>query len=239
MTGWQGLYSSSGVLRDIDAWQGGPGGYAQSGVGYALGPNGKDCGIYGTYYAWGYFDRAPALDSCVTGYDVHQEALETEMVNGAGGSSSGVAIAVGSARATGQAKRPAVMVFDPSTGTRSTRILPGSGDLRAIAFDQPWGPASGSGSAWVAVGSKPLLGANVATIYRSTDRGQTWTAVTPPSGTKSLNDVAYHDAGFVAVGDGGRILHSTDGATWTVGPSPMTAFGIPGSGSVRAIAVDR
>jgi hypothetical protein len=58
-------------------------------------------------------------------------------------------------------------------------------------------------------------------MLKSTDSGATWTAAASGS-TSTLRSVAGISR-FVAVGDGGTILTSTDLTTWTAATSPTTS----------------
>jgi photosystem II stability/assembly factor-like uncharacterized protein len=100
-----------------------------------------------------------------------------------------------------------------STWTSATSV-PGSASLYGVVY---------SSGKWVAVGTNGA-------IYVSTDSGANWAV---PSGTYStvtqrLNGVAAYGTSFVAVGDGGTVVTSADGATW----SSQT---LPGSANLYAV----
>lgn len=75
-------------------------------------------------------------------------------------------------------------------------------------------------------------------IYTSPD-GITWTA-RPTGVTSMLQDVAWKDGVFVAVGSAGTVLTSADGATWTPQAAPVAGWpeinGVAASGG-RFVAV--
>jgi hypothetical protein len=75
--------------------------------------------------------------------------------------------------------------------------------------------SAGNGSQWVAVGGTP--GAGV--IVGSQD-GSVWSSATP--GTNILYGVTYGNNQFVAVGESGRILTSTNGQTWNLATNKYT-----------------
>ena len=92
-----------------------------------------------------------------------------------------------------------------------------------------------------AAGSFAAVGAG-GTIFTSSD-GKTWAQQTPPTGfTDNLNAVTGYAAyqnnpgnpglRWVAVGDGGTSIYSTDGITWTAG---STATANPSNYALRAI----
>ena len=57
--------------------------------------------------------------------------------------------------------------------------------------------------------------ASAAQICYSVD-GRTWTAATFPAGVPQVRDVVFGAGKFLAVADGGNVLTSTDGITWTL-----------------------
>lgn len=95
------------------------------------------------------------------------------------------------------------------------------------------------GSTWVAVGAG-------GTMFKSSDAGVTWTAAT--SGTTSTLRGLGGSGRFVAVGDGGTIVTSTDLNTWTAATSPTTAvlrrvvvgnqFVVVGDGGTALLSLD-
>lgn len=76
-----------------------------------------------------------------------------------------------------------------------------------------------AGSTYVAVGS-PSTSLTAGGIARSTD-GLTWATATPAGPLLALESVAFGAGRFVAVGRAGTMLHSIDGAIWSVLP-PLT-----------------
>jgi hypothetical protein len=79
-----------------------------------------------------------------------------------------------------------------------------------------------SGSLFLAVGDSGAI--------ETTSDGITWSSVLAANSTVNLNGVVYANGRYVAVGDGGTLLISTDnGFTWV----PQTLFGV---GTLRAIA---
>ena len=106
-------------------------------------------------------------------------------------------------------------------------------DILAIAY---------GGGRWVA-------GSEDGKMAYSTDNGVTWTAVanstiwnvgTSSTGvilTASIQDIAYGNNRFVAVGGGGRMAYSSDGVSWTAGAENILGTSIYGTGNgITAIA---
>lgn len=128
-------------------------------------------------------------------------------------------------------------------GTASVAVVPrlageiwnaggsfGAATMRGITY----GIASGASTySYVAVG-------DTGNIYASDDysgfKALAWTAKRTGSG--ALNAVLYTLSKFIAVGEGGSVLYSTDIATWTAGTSSTTKNlnAVASSGSV-AVAV--
>ena len=81
-----------------------------------------------------------------------------------------------------------------------------------------------AGGRFVAVGQNtdPVSRAPVVPVQLSTD-GVTWTRAAPNAAFGQLNEVAFGQGQYVAVGDGGRILTSPDAAAWTARTSGSTA----------------
>lgn len=74
------------------------------------------------------------------------------------------------------------------------------------------------------------LGASAAQIGYSPD-GRTWRAATFPAGVPETRDVTYGNGQFVAVGDGGTVMRSTDGINWTFAT-------VPGAPDFRFVTFD-
>ena len=68
-----------------------------------------------------------------------------------------------------------------------------------------------SGETYVAVGGEGTAG-----IFESEDLS-TWTRRDPGGDEPPLADVVWNGTEFLAVGDGGRVLTSSDGASWEEG----------------------
>ncbi len=82
-------------------------------------------------------------------------------------------------------------------------------------------------------------------VLRSTDNGVTWATNTPAPGlaTNGLNYVAYINSQFVAVGYGGAVIYSANGASWSdasyTADSGSAFFGVTyGSGGYVLSGVD-
>jgi hypothetical protein len=87
-------------------------------------------------------------------------------------------------------------------------------DLHGVAYGVPSLPSAifpGFGF-FVAAGTN---GALFSGIVSSADGSLTWTQSNNSPTTENLNAVTYNGGRFLAVGSGGTILLSTDGATWT------------------------
>lgn len=97
-----------------------------------------------------------------------------------------------------------------ATWVAATGLPALGGRLNAVCFD------AGTGR-WTAVGRDNSFNPRILT---STD-GNTWTAITAPSGAASLNDVATDGAGnLLAVGDAGTLITSANGGvSWTLSPA--------------------
>ena len=97
---------------------------------------------------------------------------------------------------------------------QSTVNIPSAVNFRSVGFALTGSPAT---ARFVAVGGSTTPSAQ---IYYSQDAyAANWTAATWTTGTAqpsyNLNAVATNGSGFVAVGDGGTILYSTDGVNWS------------------------
>jgi len=212
------------IFRDLDP-QGGGSGVATMVAGSAIPSSGAArCGAIGVIYYTGHPSDATQMqgwDGCISGWNVQFESMDSN------GPSATNYVAVGSATAPGQGVRP--VAYKRSDPGKVTQLLPGEGALKSVQL--------GANGVLVAVGSRKVPGgSNVASIFRSTDDGATWSSIPTPSGAKPLNEVINTLTGFVAVGDGGTILRSTDGLSWSTVAAPQPA---PGAApySLRAIAV--
>ena len=98
-------------------------------------------------------------------------------------------------------------------------------------------------------GGRWVAGSEDGKMAYSTDNGVTWTAVanstiwnvgTSSTGvilTASIQDIAYGNNRFVAVGGGGRMAYSSDGVSWTAGAENILGTSIYGTGNgITAIA---
>ena len=65
-------------------------------------------------------------------------------------------------------------------------------------------------------------GDGTAGIYESADLTN-WTRRDPDGNEPSLNDVVWNGSEFLAVGDGGRVLTSADGAAWDEGSAGVAS----------------
>ena len=108
-------------------------------------------------------------------------------------------------------------VYTATSATNYKRVSAGTSDNRtAVIF---------AGGKFVAVGQAidPLArSAVLAPVMVSTD-GATWTRATANSGFTNLNDIAYGQSRYVAVGDTNGFFTSPDALTWTKGTSPSTS----------------
>ncbi|MFZ4765926.1 MAG: PKD domain-containing protein, partial [Roseimicrobium sp.] len=140
-----------------------------------------------------------------------------------------------------------VTVTDPlstwtqqSVGTTDNlqEVVYGKGRFVAAEY---WGTVfqSWNGTSWTDVGEPPAFdsqpqlafgnnvfvmagkidNASAAQICYSTD-GRSWNAATFPAGVPQVRDVTFANGRFLAVGDGGTVLSSTDGVTWTLTSVP-------------------
>jgi len=81
--------------------------------------------------------------------------------------------------------------------------------------------ASDGGNKLVAIGWDVINDGGI--IFKSEDDGQTWTKVEVKElAGNPLNDIAYGDGKWVAVGAKGKIFYSIDMNTWTLDPSTVT-----------------
>lgn len=219
-TGWTTtgvLGSSSLVYRDADILRPWSNLNLGSGAWYAgsvIGASGRRCGAFAESSGPTIVDN-PAANVCIPGYDVSFEAIDTMHGNFH-------IFAVGSATSSGQPTRPVVMSIPNSLTSGTSQLLPGEGSLRSVE--------RGGGDVLVAVGAKRVLGTNLASIFRSTDLGLTWTSIPVPATAKPLNKVIYQKSGWVAVGDNGTLLRSVDGLSWTLANPPAA-----GAASLRSI----
>ena len=87
----------------------------------------------------------------------------------------------------------------------------------------------------VGYGNGVFIATGTGIILRSTNNGDTWTAIASPN-TDRLNSVAYGDGTFLITVEGGMTLKSTDnGMTWSNGNKTHLTTGSWN----RAIYVDR
>jgi predicted small lipoprotein YifL len=85
----------------------------------------------------------------------------------------------------------------------------GTQDLHGVAYGVPSVNTLGLG-VFVAAGNSSLFSG----IVSSTDGSISWTPSNNTPTNANLNALTYNSGKFLAVGDGGAILYSTDGATW-------------------------
>lgn len=190
-------------LRDVDLYRSPTPPYFTNKayyVGSSLTANDGRCGVLAKGQS--YIIDIVEGTACLNGYDVRLEAVHA----------TSPVIAVGSATPPGQLTQPVAVTWTGWSPT--TTVLPGSGGLKSIE--------GGANNVVVAVGFKRVNGTKVASIFRSTNLGVTWKPVAAPTGAKPLNKVIYQPSGWVAVGDDGTLLRSTDGTTWTTGNAPST-----------------
>ncbi len=96
-----------------------------------------------------------------------------------------------------------------------------------------------TGSQYVAVGANGLAGSTTALLMTSPD-GNSWTDRAPPTSAPFLAGVATSGSLTVAVGAGGTILTSTDGASWTpvVSGTTQALNGVSWSGALWVVVGD-
>ena len=58
------------------------------------------------------------------------------------------------------------------------------------------------------------------------DDGDRWARATDSATTEALNDVAWNGERFVAVGNHGAVVHSSDGESWRPPSQPAVPFGV-------------
>ena len=109
--------------------------------------------------------------------------------------------------------------------------------VRSIDYGNNWIASSSTPNGqrlWsVGYGNGVFIATGTGIILRSTNNGDTWTAIASPN-TGRLNSVAYGDGTFL-ITVGGKTLKSTDlGLTWTEGIRTHSS-----SGENKAIYVDR
>jgi hypothetical protein len=86
-----------------------------------------------------------------------------------------------------------------------------------------------AGQTLVCVGSTNGGAANNGAILFSTDGGTDWQQATnPPGGIHPLNAVAYTSQGFIAVGNQGQIMTSSNGIAWTLLTNIVSATNLNG-----------
>ena len=98
--------------------------------------------------------------------------------------------------------------------------VPNATNIRAMTYGALASPLNSSYTAFVLV----AVGDGGA-IYSSNDNQKTWTSRSLPSAVagRQLNDVTFAFGRFIAVGEAGTIVYSTDGATWTASTINSTA----------------
>jgi PKD repeat protein len=107
---------------------------------------------------------------------------------------------------------PSVLVSpDGANWHRLTSDAQAYGDFRGVASDGAVIVAVGQGGGWFGSG---MIGLS---------RDGSTLEVTEPPNLEPLLDVAWGDGRFVAVGDGGTILTSPDGLSWTPRPSGVAS----------------
>ncbi len=100
---------------------------------------------------------------------------------------------------------------------------PGGGDLRDVVH-----ATLNAVDNFYAVGSGAtiLKGTEVLDPSDNAKNAIAWTLLTPPANfSQNLNGIAFNSGGpkFVAIGDAGAVVTSTDGVTWTAGTVSTTA----------------
>lgn len=194
------------------------------------------CGLVSTFsLTWPTIFEDPSHGSCAPGHDVSLDGVASNPapISAGGGDAAqsyirSVAVGTATPREVGPQRPVIVRMLWNSSTPAVTQLLPGSGSLHSVAFRKE---TQTSPEAWVAVGSKATAGGVVGIAFRSLDRGVTWTSVSLPSGVKKLRKIVHTGSVFLAVGDGGQILKSVDGASWAYVVSPAS-----NSQSLRAVA---
>lgn len=69
-------------------------------------------------------------------------------------------------------------------------------------------------------GTLLAFGPSATNVWRSTDHGVTWAAVTLPGFTGWVTQIRHNGSGFLAITDGGPFFTSNDGLTWVSNTSP-------------------
>ncbi len=109
-----------------------------------------------------------------------------------------------------------------------SELLLGSnnGELFASQDGQSFTPLQQSQDQLTAVASDGgnilVRAGNPALLYRSNDQGQSWSALSA-LGAMNVNALEYFNGQFIAVGDNGLIMLSTDGANWNTVSSGSSA----------------
>lgn len=232
---WSGDITTSGMLNAAGPYTSGwmPFAWGGYGSGYTLTDierndshtwtlvghrtiGGRECGIHAMQGSTTSLRDQPTLNTCVSNRDVEFNGVHVE--NGNQGQTT---VMVGSASGSGVPTQAVVRVWGNTSP--APIVLPGNGMLHDVVSD-------GSGT-WVAVGERTIFGFTVGVVYRSTDRGVTWTlASLPQQGATPLHSVTWQAPNFVAVGDSGNVVVSPDGVTWTATGSPNA------SSTLRSIA---
>ncbi len=99
-------------------------------------------------------------------------------------------------------------IFTADSPSAWRRVTEGTGESRLGLIY--------AGGRFVAVGqtTDPVTRTVGAPVWTSTD-GLAWTRANPAANFANLNDVAYGQGRYVAVGDSSRVFTSTDGVAWT------------------------
>ena len=102
----------------------------------------------------------------------------------------------------------------------SLSTLPNAANVRAMAYGALVSPLNSAYAAYVFV----AVGEGGA-VYRSNDNQKTWTSGSFPATVagRQLNDVTFAFGRFIAIGEGGTIVYSADGVTWTASTINSTA----------------
>jgi hypothetical protein len=87
---------------------------------------------------------------------------------------------------------------------------------------------------WIAIG-------NTGKAFYSTDAGNSWAACTGFTTTENLNDIDYNDdlETFIVVGNGGVVLRSTDGVSFTLDTAEIAAITTTGNGNCLGVRYDK
>ena len=95
---------------------------------------------------------------------------------------------------------------------------------------------SGFGTTLVAVGGNVDIGRAV--VYYSTNSGGTWKKATTPTSGAPLNAVVRTNTQYVAVGEAGTVLYSTNGIAWTYVNATASNYGNVFPPALHSVATD-